>query len=287
MYAIALLTTMMTSPEPNQSQRLDEKLTIVAKEAVAKFAGLKPDDFTISFRRGNESGSYRGDAAMYPASVVKMFYMAYAHQLLEEGKIKSNPEFKRAMTDMIKESNNDATGMILDTITGTTGGPALNDKELKVWMDKRNAVNRWLKSKGYECINCNQKTWNEGPYGRERQGYGPNFELRNSLTADSCSKMMSEIIAGNMVTKARSEQMKELLKRSTGNKEDGQSNYIGAALPTGTEIYSKAGWTSTVRHDVAAFKWKDQQVVLTIFTKFQVAKNDLIKFIAERTLALD
>jgi beta-lactamase class A len=281
MYAIALLTTMITSP------KLDDKLTKVAKETVAHFSGLKADDFSISLMWGSESGSYRGDAPMYPASVVKMFYMAYAHQLLEEGKIKSNPELERAMTDMIKESNNDATGMILDTITGTTGGPALEEKELKVWMEKRNAVNRWLKSKGYEGINCNQKTWNEGPYGRERQGYGPNFELRNSLTANSCNKIMSEILSGSMVSQSRSAQMRSLLKRSSGSAEDGQSNYIGAALPHGTEIFSKAGWTSTVRHDTAAFKWKDQQIVLTIFTKAQVGRNDLIKFIADRTLALD
>lgn len=289
MYSIALLTMMI--PNRLNEPLMDEQLSGVAKEAVTKFSGLKPDDFSISLTRigssGSVSGSYRGSAAMYPASVVKMFYMAYAEFLLESGKIQSNPELERAMTDMIKDSNNDATGLILDAITGTTGGPALPERDLKAWMEKRASVNRWLKSRGYEGINCNQKTWNEGPYGRERQGYGPNFEFRNSLTADSCNQMMMEILDGKIANQKSTEKMKALLKRSSGNKDDGQSNYIGAALPVGTEIFSKAGWTSTVRHDCASFEWKGSRVVLTVFTKAEVGKNDLLRFLAERTLALD
>ena len=283
------LVSMMNSPI-SAPESLNEKLAGISKLALTQFKGLKEDDFAITvieLKGGKtESGSYRGSSLFYPASVVKMFYMAYAKELLEKGKIESNPELERAMTDMIKESVNDATGLVLETITGTTGGPALGESDLKVWMRKRQAVNEWLYSLGYKDINCSQKTWNEGPYGRERQGYGPNFELRNSLNTDSCARMIFEIVNDKVVTPGRCSEMRELLKRSAGNKDDGQSNYFGASLPMGTEFFSKAGWTSTVRHDVAYVKLAERQLAVSVFTKFEVGKPDLIRFLSDSILKM-
>src|SRR5688572_5691835 len=132
-------------------ERLDKMAAEVAKEAVAKFGaeGLKPDQLAITIveidrtAKSQPSGHYRGDEPFYPASVVKLFYFAYAHRLLEDKKLKQSPELNRALTDMIVESSNDATGLVLETVTGTTGGPELSPAELKKWMDRRNAVNRW------------------------------------------------------------------------------------------------------------------------------------------------
>ena len=83
---------------------------------------------------------------------------------------------------MIVDSNNDATGLVVDSLTGTTGGPELPPAEFKLWMAKRNGVNRYFAELGYKGINTNQKAFAEGPYGRERQSRGPNFENNNRLT---------------------------------------------------------------------------------------------------------
>src|SRR4051812_35528323 len=48
--------------------------------------------------------SYRGDEPIYPASVIKLFYLAAVHRQLEDGKIKDTAELRRAMRDMIVDS---------------------------------------------------------------------------------------------------------------------------------------------------------------------------------------
>src|SRR4051812_171925 len=77
--------------------------------------------------------SVRGDVAIYPASVVKLFYLAAAHRWMEDGKLADTPELRRAMKDMIVDSSNDATGYVVDVLTGTTSGPELSDAEIKEW----------------------------------------------------------------------------------------------------------------------------------------------------------
>jgi beta-lactamase class A len=278
------LTIMMSQ------NALEQRLQEVVIKTKAQFSDLKSTDFAISYvsvdRKSDRfiSADYNGDLAMYPASVVKMFYMAYAEQLLEQKKLTLDPELERALKDMIVESNNDATGLVLDTITGTTGGSYLAEKELKKWMDKRGAVNRWLASLGYIGINCNQKTWNEGPYGREKQGYGPKMELRNSLTANACTRMLREIVTDKINTPARCEAMRKLLSRKPASEDSQVPGFIGSILPTDALLWSKAGWTSTVRHDVAYVKHADKEFVLAIFTRYKVEDPALLKFIANEMI---
>ena len=278
---VALVALMAMTPQSGIPTLMQD----IASRAQSAFPGLKPTDFALSFRN-LETGAemkHNGNLPMYPASVVKMFYMAYAEELISKKKLTRNPEFDRALVDMIKESNNDATGLILDTITGTTGGPSLQDAELKKWMDKRQSVNRWLATIGIKGINASQKTWNEGPYGRERQGYGPNFELRNSLTADSCVEMMSRIIQKKL---AGSEEMLTLLSRTPGSKDGQVREFLGELLPADTKLWSKAGWTSTVRHDVACVEQNGQKKVYAIFTRYQVENPKLLQWLATEMLRL-
>ena len=43
-----------------------------------------------------ERASFRGAEPIYPASVVKLFYLAAAHRWLEDGRLKESEEFSRA-----------------------------------------------------------------------------------------------------------------------------------------------------------------------------------------------
>src|SRR5262249_53602353 len=141
------------------------------------------------------------------------------------------------------------THFVVDSLTGTTAGPELSVDELRVWLDKRNLMNRYFGGLGYENINVNQKTWCEGPYGRERQGLGQNSENRNKLTTEAVSRLMFEIVTGKSVSEARSRAMMQLLHRDqlrTSNDPDDQaSRFSGKSLPPGSQYYSKAGWTSS------------------------------------------
>src|SRR5439155_14849610 len=154
--------------------------------------------------------SFRGGKQIYPASVVKLFYLVAAHRWMEDGKLKDTEELRRALRDMIVESLNEATGLIVDSLTDTTSGPELPSDELEKWYDKRNAVNRYFASLGYQHINANRKPWCEGPYGREMQSvklHKPNH--RNWLTTEATARLLTEIVTGRAVNGERSEQMME------------------------------------------------------------------------------
>lgn len=299
---LAMTTPLETGPIRNPLQAdptLDAKVREVVEEALVKFKdrGIKPDSLSVSFVEidraspTQRSGGYRADERFYPASVVKAFYLAYAHRQLQDRKIKMSPEFQRALDDMIKDSSNDATHHVMDVVTGTTAGPELSEGEMKKWSEKRQSVNRWLQSLGYTGQNACQKTWCEGPYGRERAFLGPNYENRNKLTTAGTARLFTEIALGTMVNPKRSEEMRTLLTReipADSDKADAQSrNYSGKILPKGSGLWSKAGWTDTARHDAAYVKLPDgQERVVVVYTYGLATVADLIPFIAQKLLGV-
>jgi beta-lactamase class A len=274
------------------SDRLNKLARDAADAAVKEFGGggLTPDKIALTIldlsdRDHPVRASYRGEQPVYPASVVKMFYLAAAHRMMEGGKLKSSAELERAMRDMIVDSSNDATHYVLDAVTGTTGGPELEEDALRQWMDKRNAVNRYFSSLGYKNINVNQKTWCEAPYGRERQGYGPNFENRNRLTTEAVARLTYEIATGGAVSRERSRAMMSLMRRDTFSKssdpDDQATAFAGKALPAGSEYYSKAGYTSTTRHDAAYIRLPNgAEYVLVVFTLDNSKQPGIIPFVS-------
>lgn len=229
--------------------------------------------------------SFRGDAQIYPASVVKMFYMVMAHRLFEDGKIKETDELRRALKDMIVDSSNDATSYVMDAITGTTSGLELKGSELKKWEAKRNAANRYFSGLGYTRININQKTYCEGPYGREQIFRGVKGENRNRLTTDAVARLLSEIATARAVTPQRSVMMMDLMKRDfsgkSTNSDDQSHGFTGIAVPTGARLWSKAGWTSTTRHDAAYIELPNgRRFVLVTFTTDHSNEREIIPTVA-------
>jgi hypothetical protein len=114
--------------------------------------------------------SYRGGDRIYPASIVKLFYLVAVYEWLDKDMITPSAELQRAVRDTIVDSSNDATSLVVDILTGTTSGPELPSGPLETWKSQRNIVNRYFKSLGWpelESVNINQKTWCDGPYGRE------------------------------------------------------------------------------------------------------------------------
>jgi hypothetical protein len=237
--------------------------------------------------------SYRGVERIYPASIVKLFYLVAIHEWLQGGMISESLELNRAIRDAIVVSSNDATSLLVDILTGTTSGPELPPNPFATWQKQRNLINRYFASLGWselESINVNQKTWCDGAYGRERAFLGEFMENRNMLTTDAVAKLLHSIIGGVAVSSERSQKMMQLLKRSLNPAEfvdsDGENQitgFIGEALPTNAQIWSKAGWTSSVRHDVAYIEIPGiAPFLLTIFTEGQAnAQNkSILPFIA-------
>jgi beta-lactamase class A len=303
LFSIAILFVLSNAaPAQRQPQTgstratsLQQLVDQAAQTALKKFADKKltPEQLSITLidlrdPQHPTAASFRGNERVYPASVVKLFYFVAVHRWLEDKKIQETAELKRAVRDMIVDSSNEATQYVLDVLTQTTGGYELPAKEMAAWQDKRNAVNRYYAALGFKNINVNQKTFCEDAYGRERVSRGPNGENRNKLTTDATARLLSEIVTGRAVSAARSTQMMELLKRDfvgTSKDADDQGHgFTGIALQglTGAKLWSKAGWTSTTRHDAAYVELPDgARFVLVTFTTDHANEREIIPTVAQ------
>ncbi|HEY2961487.1 MAG TPA: serine hydrolase [Pyrinomonadaceae bacterium] len=273
---------------------LQEIVDRAARTTLEHFADKKLDEKQLSITlidlrdpQRPVTASFRGNERVYPASVVKLFYLAAAHRWLEDKKVEQTPELMRALRDMIVDSSNEATQYVVDVLTHTTSGYELPPKEMEEWQYKRNAVNRYFAGLGYTNINVNQKTFCEDAYGRERASRGPNGENRNKLTTDATARLLMEIVSGKAATPERTAMMMELLKRDytgTSKDDDDQSHgFTGIALKgvEGARLWSKAGWTSTTRHDVAYIALpQGQKFVLATFTTDHSNDREIIPTVA-------
>ena len=254
---------------------------------------ITPAEFWQHRPRG---GSYRGVECIYPASVVKVFYLVAAHEWMERQMVTPTPELDRALQDMIVDSSNDATGLVVDILTGTTSGPELPPGPLETWQYQRNLVNRYYQSLQWpelETINVNQKTWCDGPYGRERLFVGETFENRNKLTTEATARLLHSIVGGVSVTGARSQAMMTLMKRSldpralAADPENQVTGFLGAGLPLTATLWSKAGLTSKVRHDAAYIEGSEHSpFLLVVFTEGedQSKNEEILPFITQTLL---
>jgi hypothetical protein len=240
--------------------------------------------------------SYRGVERIYPASVVKLFYLVAVEEWLETGMTGPSPELDRAIRDMIVDSSNDATSLVVDILSGTTSGPELPPGPFETWKFQRNIVNRYFQSLGWqelESINVNQKTWGDGPYGRERAFLGELMENRNMLTTNATARLLHSIVGGVTVSSVRSQAMMTLMKRSLNpadlkqDDENQVTGFFGAGLPQDAQLWSKAGWTSQVRHDAAYIEIPSlQPYLLVVFIEGKAhSKNQAILPFVSRQVA--
>ncbi|KAF3886582.1 MULTISPECIES: serine hydrolase [Nostocales] len=253
---------------------------------------LTPDAFWSHPVRGF---TYRGVERIYPASVVKVFYLVAINEWLEKSMTSTSKELERAMRDMIVDSSNDATSLVVDILSGTTSGPELPMGPFDTWKQQRNIVNRYFQSFGWsdmETINVCQKTWCDGPYGRERAFVGELLENRNMLTTNATARLLHSIVGGVAVSSTRSQAMMALMKRSLNLKdlpkdaeEDQVAGFLGSGLPQNAQIWSKAGWTSQVRHDAAYIEIPEQSpYLLVVFTegKANAKSREILPFISQQ-----
>ena len=238
--------------------------------------------------------SYRGVERIYPASIVKLFYLVAIQEWLQGGMVAESLELDRAIRDAITASSNDATSLLVDVLTGTTSGPELPLKPFQTWQKQRNIVNRYFKSLRWEeleSINVNQKTWCDGAYGRERAFLGEFMENRNMITTDAVARLLHGIIGGVAVSAERSQKMMQLLKRSLNPAEfidsDGENQitgFLGEVLPQNARLWSKAGWMSRVRHDAAYIEIPNvSPYLLVVFTegKANAQNRSILPFISQ------
>ncbi|UPM51308.1 class A beta-lactamase-related serine hydrolase [Synechococcus sp. A10-1-5-1] len=233
--------------------------------------------YGLSLRNGSAAEGkgthWRGEEARYPASVVKLLYLLAAEAWLQRELIEDSPELRRALADMIRDSSNDATGFVVDLLTGTCSGPELPAGPLEQWSQQRQLINRWFDELGWPewpGNNACQKTWGDGPYGRERQSYGPQLENRNRLSSNLTARVLQAVMAQELLSPAACGRMQELLARSldqgerAADPENQVDGFLGGGLPEGARLWSKAGWMSQARHDAAYIEVEGKASALVV-----------------------
>ena len=211
---------------------------------------------------------------IYPASVVKLVYGFALYHWIKQGSLLLSDEMIDAVERMLSFSSNNATSFLIDLLTGTTSGPRIEGELWENWKYQRNIINDWLHDLNWEelsGINCCQKTWDDEPFGREKEFYGYDNRNRNAMTTDSVARVMEEIMI-HIDYKKNDLNLRSYLKRNLNkmvlegdplNQIDG---FLGAGLPESINLWSKAGLMSEVRHDSAW--WINSQSLQTLLVVF-------------------
>ncbi len=229
---------------------------------------------------------------VYPASIVKLVYGLAAFYWIRKGSLLLSDEIIDAVGKMLTFSSNNATSFLIDLLTGTTSGPRIEGELWENWKYQRSIINDWLHDLNWEelvGINCCQKTWDDGPFGREKEFYGYDNKNRNAMNSDSAARVLEEIMIHidyqennlNLRSFLKRNLNKVVLKNDSLNQIDG---FLGEGLPESINLWSKAGLMSEVRHDSA---WwinnQSLQTLLVVFCNGEKYSKDssLLPFIAK------
>ena len=220
---------------------------------------------------------------IYPASIVKLVYSLAIYEWIENKTIFRDIQVDEAIKEMLQNSSNDATSFIVDLLTGTTSGPSLEKEIFNRWKFQRTIINDWLKNLNWEELqdfNCCQKTWEDRPYGREKDFYGTSNKNRNAMTTDGTARIMEEIMQNISFNEKninlRNCLFREIKEQSQYNDENNQINgFLGEGLPQKIPFWSKAGLMSEARHDAAWWINENQsKTLLVVFTEGKEFAND-------------
>jgi hypothetical protein len=242
----------------------------------------------IQMKEGSNpiGAAHLGDLTLYPASVVKLFYMVAAFAWIESGDASNTPELQKALSAMIKESSNDATSYIVDLLTNTSSGAEMKAVSFETWLVKRRLIHEYFqrfKWEELERVVITQKTWEDRPYGREHMSrLIPNN--RNLLTTHAVARLLMAIQQKTILkTTASCDAMMQLMHRPLSYPLYGfepssqRKGFLGEGLLPDCQLWSKAGWTSNCRHDAAIIQQGKDIIFFVIFlSNPKLAKDEEI-----------
>ncbi|CAN7555578.1 hypothetical protein GFB56_22560 [Ensifer sp. T173] len=192
---------------------------------------------------------------VYPASVVKLFFLDALASFREQGHLAEHEEDDRAAEQMMAISSNEATVYLVGRLTGADDGAPLQGEALEEWCAARHRVQQWFQSQNrseFAGINVLHGTYEDSPYGRAKQIR--NGKNGNLLTPLSAAALMHDIARG---ARARSDWMMGLMNREFqrhSNDADPAGDqvlgFLVEGLPRDVMTWSKAGHTSWTRHDL-------------------------------------
>lgn len=206
-----------------------------------------------------EGASYRGVELIEPGKLIHLFYLVAIHVWLEQGMVQPAADTERALANMIQQGSHDAASYLVDVLSGVSSGPVLPEGPMSTWKSQRDIINRYFSQLGWpelRSININQKTWPEGPYGRERVFFGKTFDNRNQLSTEAIARLLHSIVGGVSVTSPRSQSMLKLLKA--------QTNSANIGLSPAVDVWQMATIEDQISHSAAYVEAKGTHPYLLI-----------------------
>jgi len=203
---------------------------------------------------------WRSGVPQDPGGLERLAYLLACERWLQRDLLLDCGELRGAMVAMAQRGSLEATSLVVDLLSGTTSGPALPEPRYSQWKRQRRLVNDWLACLDWpelQGCNCCQKTWEDGPYGRERAFYGADLENRNSLSTEAVARLLHAVMRHGVVSPPACERMRALLRRSLdplqrqADPENQVDGFLGEGLPPQARLWSKAGWMSQARHNAA------------------------------------
>ena len=197
-------------------------------------------DVTVLLAAGGDDwlrGSIGGDQPWYPASCVKLgFAIAAIHWCAERS---LTPDcLDASVLPMLRDSDNVATGEVVDAVSGVTNGPA-DGADFDAWLARRLYTEDLLQSHGLlgaqRLVNKTYLT-NSGEMPVDLEREAVERHGRNSMTADGSALLMLAVITGEFGSSA-TEYLRSRLRRPLIS----PNSAMGGGFPEGTVFESKFG----------------------------------------------
>jgi len=208
--------------------------------------------------------SWGGERFRDPGALVHLVYLVACEAWLQRQWLKESPELRRAMAAMVGHGCPDAASLVVDLLSGTTSGPSLPLSRQPMWIRQRQLVNEWMTQLGWlELQGCNasQKTWAQGPYGREADFMGPNAENRNRFNSEALARLFLAVIGGVLVSPPACGRMGEML---TNSSEASLKGSLAEKIPIGCRLWHTGSFGARSRQEAAYLEINGEAPLLVV-----------------------
>jgi len=270
----------------------------LARDARLRDAKVRVAIIDLAHGEPPRLADYHGDVPIYPASVVKFVYLMAAYRWQEDGRLRIEGEFDRELSEMIRESSNQATRKVFARLTDTEPGPELPPEAYREFRERRLAVKRWLTSLGIRDLHCVNPTYdgNGDLFGRDAQflhdasvpgglgggsGSAPN---RQAMTAIGTAKLLALLATDRALTPEDSAIVRRRMRRDPNEQRHLVHRIAGGgARLGGLEVFAKSGTWGPIYADAGIVRHVEsgRQLVLAVFTEASPAYHG--EFIADLT----
>lgn len=195
-------------------------------------------------------GSFNPTTIAYPASTVKLAYLAAAMYWCRTNS-KPYTYLDADVRPMITVSDNYATGRVVDAITGAPNDPSIHSQTSAffTWYNKRLYTENYLSARGLlENQTILHKTYptNSGSSPSGAEQVAMDYRGGNRMQPKCAASLMLEIIESAIEPQANS-YMRELLQHDRW----GGDSVFGFGLPPGTLYENKLGLAYDTLEDIA------------------------------------